>query len=68
MVDNRTAMLVHFAKTNELLQKVDHQMDQLINNLYSSSISMLVSTRNVFFLVLHIIVFCQHQMKSGNFS
>ena len=33
IVDNGTAMLDHFAKTNELLQKVDHQMDWLINKL-----------------------------------
>ena len=33
MVNNGTAMLDHFAKTNELLQKVDHQMDRLINKL-----------------------------------
>ena len=33
MVDNGTAMLDHFAKTNELLQKVDYQMDRLIDKL-----------------------------------
>lgn len=33
MVDNGVAMLDHFAKTNELLQKVDQQMDRLIEKL-----------------------------------
>jgi hypothetical protein len=33
MVDNGVAMLDHFARTNELLQKVDQQMDRLIEKL-----------------------------------
>jgi hypothetical protein len=33
MVDNGAAMVDYFAKTNELLQKVDHQMDRLIEKL-----------------------------------
>jgi hypothetical protein len=33
MVDTGVAMLDHFAKTNELLQKVDQQMDRLIEKL-----------------------------------
>ena len=33
MVDNGVAMLDHFAKTNELFQKVDQQIDRLIMKL-----------------------------------
>lgn len=33
MVDNGAAMLDHFARTNELLHKVDQQMDRLIEKL-----------------------------------
>ena len=51
VVNNGNAMLGHFAKTSELLQKVDHQMDSLIDKLWSFSISRLVvSTRNVIFV------------------
>ena len=33
MVDNGVAMLNHFAKTNELLGKIDQQMEHLIDKL-----------------------------------
>ena len=33
MVDNGAAMLDHFAKTNELLGKIDQQMEHLIDKL-----------------------------------
>ena len=33
MVDNSVAMLDHFARTNELFQKVDQQIDRLIEKL-----------------------------------
>ena len=33
IVDNGVAILAHFAETNELLQKVDQQIDRLIKKL-----------------------------------
>jgi hypothetical protein len=70
MVDNEAAMLDHFVETNELLQKIDHQMDWLIDKLLSSSIPLLVSTGYAIFVfskLLNIIALYQHQMNLSSF-